>query len=285
MVVDLHLHSVFSDGSDTPEVIAEQASTAGLTAIALTDHDTLDGLPRAAEACRELGLLFIGGAELSVLWRDQSMHMLVYFLEPGNGPLQDRLAELRRSRAGRNDQIAVRLQELGLDISIEEVRLEAGEGVVGRPHFAGVLIAKGYVHSVPEAFDRYLAAGRPAYVPRMRLSAEDAITLSRASGGVPVIAHPHTLNLRADEFAVGFRELADHGLGGIEAYYGEYTPEMRARIARICADLGIVATGGSDYHGKYKPHLRIGTGTGDLRVPDSAFEGLLAARSGNLQDP
>lgn len=279
MVVDLHLHSVFSDGSDTPEEIAGQAASAGLTALALTDHDTLEGIPRAAAASRKLGIGFIGGAELSVLWRDQSMHLLVYFLEPGTGPLQDRLAELRRSRAGRNEQIAARLQELGLDITMEEVFREAGEGVIGRPHFAGVLIAKGYVQSVPEAFDRYLAAGRPAYVPRMRLTAEDAITSSRASGAVPVIAHPHTLNLRADEFALGFRELVDVGLGGIEAYYGEYLPEMRARIAKICDDLGIVATGGSDYHGKYKPHLRIGTGTGDLRVPESAFEGLLAARS------
>ena len=136
------------------------------------------------------------------------------------------------------------------------------------------MLDKGLVDSVAEAFDRYLAAGRPAYVPRMRLSAEEAITLSRKSGAVAVVAHPHTLNLRAEQFASGFRELVDLGLGGIEAYYGEYTPEMRARIAAICGELGIVATGGSDYHGKYKPHLAIGIGRGDLRVPEAALDQL-----------
>ncbi len=278
MAVDLHLHSIFSDGSDTPEQIAAQAAAVGLTAIALTDHDILDGIPRADAAAASHGINFIGGTELSVLWRDQGMHMLVYFLEPGSGPLQDRLGALQESRAGRNEQIAAQLRALGIDITMDEVLQEAGTGVVGRPHFAGVLINKGYVSSVPEAFDRYLAAGRPAYVPRLRLSAEEALALARSSRAVPVIAHPHTLNLRSDEFATGFRELVDLGLGGIEAYYGEYTVDMRTRIAEICSRLGIVATGGSDYHGKYKPHLQVGTGKGDLRVPDSVFDDLVAAR-------
>ena len=274
MAVDLHLHSYFSDGSASPAEIVALAVATGLSGIALTDHDVLDGIPEARAAAEAHGLRFIGGAELSVLWREQSMHMLVYFLEPGAGPIQDRLEELRRGRHSRNLEIVSRLQDLGLDITYEEVAEEAGTGVVGRPHFAGVLIAKGYVDSVPAAFDHYLAAGRPAYVPRMRLTAEEAIGLSRESGAVAVIAHPHTLSLRSDEFATGFRELVACGLGGIEAYYGEYSPEMRSRIAEICADLGIVATGGSDFHGTYKEHLEVGIGTGDLRVPDTAMDQL-----------
>ena len=274
MAVDLHLHSVFSDGSDTPTQIVETAAEIGLTGIALTDHDILDGIPEARAAAVIAGIRFIGGTELSVLWHDQPMHLLVYFLDPGAGPLQDRLGELQRSRHGRNLQIVERLRDMGLDITFEEVEIEADRGVVGRPHFAGVLIAKGYVSSVPEAFDRYLAAGRPGYVPRQRLTAEEAITLARESRAVPVVAHPHTLNLRADQFATGFRDLTELGLGGIEAHYGEYTPEMRLRIAAICDDLGIVATGGSDYHGKYKPHLAIGRGKGDLSVPDTAIDQL-----------
>ncbi len=274
MAVDLHLHSTYSDGSNTPVEIVERAVDIGLTGIALTDHDTLDGIPEAAIAAKSHSLRFIGGTELSVMWKDQSMHMLVYFLDPGSGPLQDRMVELRSSRHQRNIQIADKLQGLGLNVTIEDATKEAGGGVVGRPHFAGVMMQKNYVANVPEAFDRYLAAGRPAYTPRKRLTAEQAISLSHESRAVSVIAHPHTLNLRADEFATGFKELANHGLGGIEAYYGEYTPAMRSRIAEICEDLGIVATGGSDYHGKYKPHLSIGTGKGDLRVPDSAFERL-----------
>jgi predicted metal-dependent phosphoesterase TrpH len=278
VAVDLHLHSVYSDGSDTPEEIVAQACAVGLTGIALTDHDILAGIPEAEAAARQQGIRFIGGTELSVAWGTEAMHLLVYFLEPGPGPLQNRLDELRASRARRNDEIVSRLTALGLDISIDEVRREAGTGVVGRPHFAGVLIDKGYVDTVPEAFDRYLAAGRPAYVPRMRLTAAEAIMLSRRSGAVPVIAHPHTINLNADEFAAGFRDLVSIGLGGIEAHYSEYTPELRTRIAEICDELGIVATGGSDYHGKYKPHLSIGYGKGDLRVPDAVFDRLEAAR-------
>jgi predicted metal-dependent phosphoesterase TrpH len=278
MAVDLHLHSTFSDGSATPTEIVDQAAAIGLTGIALTDHDTLAGVPEAAAAAAARSIRFIGGTELSVSWRDQTMHMLVYFLRPGPGPLQDRLKELRRSRAARNLEIASRLQRLGLGVSMEEVEAEAGGGVVGRPHFAGVLISKGYVSNVPEAFDRYLAAGRPAYAPRLRLTAGEAIDLGRAGGAVPVIAHPHTLQLRAAEYASGFAELVARGLGGIEAYYGEYRPELRNQIAAICRKLGIVATGGSDFHGRYKPHLAIGTGRGDLRVPDEVFDQLEAAR-------
>jgi predicted metal-dependent phosphoesterase TrpH len=278
MAVDLHLHSACSDGSLTPTEIVHTAANIGLTGIALTDHDTLQGLPEAVTAAADRGIRFIGGTELSVLWKDQSMHMLVYFLKPEPGPLQDRMEELRVWRQQRNHHIATRLQELGLEVSMEEVTDEAGGGVIGRPHFAGVLIKKGYVASVPEAFDRYLASGRSAYVSRKRLSAAEAIELSRQSGAVPVIAHPHTLNLRAEEFATGFADLVSQGLGGIEAHYGEYTPTMRSRIAAICSDLGIVATGGSDYHGRYKPHLEIGTGKGDLRVPDDVVNQLEMAR-------
>ncbi len=279
MAVDLHLHSTYSDGSETPAAIIDTAVTIGLTGMALTDHDTLEGVPEAAALAATRGIRFIGGTELSVTWKDQSMHMLVYFLNPEGGPLEDRMGELRRSRHQRNVEMADKLQAQGLDITIEEVTREAGGGVVGRPHFAGVMIEKNYVANVPEAFDRYLAAGRPAYTPRLRLTAAEAISLGRASGAVPVIAHPHTLNLRSSEFATGFKELVDHGLGGIEAYYGEYRPALRSRIAEICAELGIVATGGSDYHGKYKPHLSIGTGKGDLSVPDVAFDQLEEARA------
>ncbi len=278
MAVDLHLHSTCSDGSLTPVEIVEAATTIGLSGIALMDHDTLEGVAEAATLAKQRVIRFIGGTELSVLWKDQSMHMLVYFLDPKPGPLQDRMEELRASRDHRNLHIATRLQELGLAVSIEEVSAEAGSGVTGRPHFAGVLIKKGYVASVPEAFERYLAVGRPAYVSRHRLTATEAIKLSRQSGAVPVIAHPHTLHLRAEEFAAGFSDLVSLGLGGIEAYYGEYTPTMRSRIAAICAELGIVATGGSDFHGRYKPHLEIGTGKGDLSVPDEVLDQLELAR-------
>jgi predicted metal-dependent phosphoesterase TrpH len=278
MAVDLHLHSTYSDGSSTPEEIVTRAAGVGLSGIALTDHDTLDGISEARTAAARVGIKFIPGIELSVDWRGQSMHMLGYFLEPGRGPLQDRLVDLQHHRTTRNRAIVAKLQQLGLDITLAEVETEAGDGVIGRPHFAAVMIKKGYSATVPEAFDRYLAAGRPAYAPRRRLTAEQAIELSLASGAVPVVAHPHTLNLTANEYAASFAELVELGLGGIECYYGEYTPALRNRLAALCSDLGIVATGGSDYHGKYKPNLAIGTGRGDLRVPDTVLDELARAK-------
>lgn len=254
------------------------ASEAGLSAIALTDHDNLDGIAEARTAAGRAGLGFIPGTELSVGWEGGAMHMLVYFLEPGPGPLQDRLVAIRDARTERNHEIVAALTNLGIDITYDEIVAEAAGTGIGRPHIAAVLVANGVVADIPEAFDRYLATGRPGYRPRLRLEARVAIKLARASGAVPVIAHPHTLEIPEAGYADAFRKLVDHGLGGIEAYYGEYSTELRKHLAVLCDDLGVVATGGSDYHGRYKPQLAVGTGRGDLRVPDRAVEYLVAER-------
>lgn len=278
MPVDLHLHSTKSDGTSTPAQVVHAAVAAGLSTIALTDHDNLDGIDEARAAAEGTGLGFISGTELSVDWEGGAMHMLVYFLEPGSGPLQDRLIAIRRGRSERNHEIVAALQGLGIDITHDEIAAEAGGSGIGRPHIAAVLVAKGIVADIPEAFDRLLATGRPAYRPRLRLGVDEAISLARASGGVPVIAHPHTLGIPADGYAEAFRGLVAAGLGGIEAYYGEYTPQLRRHLAGLCEDLGIVATGGSDYHGAYKPDLAVGTGRGDLHVPDHVVASLVAQR-------
>lgn len=274
MAVDLHLHSTFSDGTEIPESIVAMARQAGLSAIALTDHDNLDGIDRAAGACADAGIDFIPGTELSVDWNGTAMHLLVYFLEPGAGPLQHKLAAIQRGRSDRNERIAARLQELGFDIEYGEVVAEAGGTGIGRPHFAAVLVRKGYAADISDAFDRYLATGRPAYLARDRLEAVEAIDLARASGAVPVIAHPHTLGVAAADYRSAFMGLTDAGLGGIEAHYSEYDPALRAHLAELCSSLGIAATGGSDYHGTYKPALSVGTGRGDLAVPDTAVAAL-----------
>lgn len=280
MAVDLHLHSTASDGTETPERVVELAVDAGLTTIALTDHDNLNGIAAAARRAHELGIGFIAGTELSVQWESSgAVHMLVYHLEPGAGPLQDRLAWLQHSRATRNERIAQRLQELGLDITFEEVAAEAGGIVIGRPHFAAVLISKGYVPDMQTAFDRYLAAGRPGYLPRERLPAAEAIELAHASRAVPVVAHPHTLGISAEEYGHAFERLAELGLCGIESYYAEYEPDVRTHLADICDRLGLVATGGSDFHGRYKPGLEVGSGHGDLVVPDDVVDALESKRN------
>jgi predicted metal-dependent phosphoesterase TrpH len=206
------------------------------------------------------------------------MHMLSYFLEPGRGPLQDRLEELRRGRVVRNRAIVDALCADGIELTVGEVEAESGGGSVGRPHIAALLIRKGVVGTMAEAFDRYLAEGRPAYRPRVRLEAEEAVRLTAASGGVAVVAHPHTVAARAAEFSAAFEKFAAIGVAGIECHYAEYPPEQRRKLAETAARFGLIATGGSDYHGTYKPGLELGTGRGDLAVPDAAYEALLEAR-------
>lgn len=275
MPVDLHLHSIYSDGTDSPAEIVDLAVAAGLRTIALTDHDNLDGIAAIREAAEGHELDVIAGTELSVDWGSDAMHMLVYFLEPVEGPLQGRLAGIQQSRSDRNRRVADVLADLGMDVPYDEVVAEAKGKGVGRPHFAAIMVRKKYVASFAEAFDRYLGKGRPAYQDRVRLGAVETIQLARASGAVPAIAHPHTLGVGAEDYREAFGQLTDAGLGGIEAHYAEYAPELREHLASLCADLGIAATGGSDYHGSYKEGLHVGVGFGDLVVPDKAVEDLL----------
>jgi len=278
VAVDLHTHSRASDGSDPPERVIELAAERRLTAIALMDHDTLAGIPAARQAAERFGIPLIPGVELSVVWPTGTMHMLAYFLEPGPGPLQDRLEALQDGRVIRNIGIVGALNDLGIDITIEEVEEESGGNSIGRPHIAAILVRKGAAHSMADAFDRYLADGRPAYLPRLRLEAAEAVELTKASGGVAVVAHPHTVAGHSRGFTEAFEAFKAIGVSGIECHYSEYAPDIRTRLAAIAADFGLIATGGSDYHGTYKPGLELGIGRGDLSVPDEAYEALLSAR-------
>ena len=282
MAVDLHTHSNRSDGTDAPAAVVRFAARVGLEAVALTDHDTLAGIVEARHAAADLGIELVAGVELSVGWPTGRMHMLGYFIEPGPGPIQDRLEALRQGRDERNVRIVEALQDLGHDIELAEVEQEAGTGgadtSVGRPHIAGVLVRKGVVATNAEAFDVLLAEGRPAYRPRPRLEAEEAAGLISRSGGVAVVAHPHTIAVSADDFASSFARFREIGVVGVECHYGEYENSMRTHLARAAQSMGLVATGGSDYHGAYKPRVAIGVGHGDLHVPDDALAALHQAR-------
>lgn len=281
MAVDLHTHSDVSDGSEPPERIVELARDTRLTTVALTDHDTLDGIPAAQRAADRLGVDLIPGVELSCEWLDGGCHLVVLWLEPGTGPLQDRLHELQVSRDGRNERILERLAELGIEISPEELAAQAGGGVTGRPHIAALLVRRGAVTSVRQAFDEYLGNGKPAYVDRARLSPEDAIRLARESGAVTILAHPHTLRLdSAAEYRAAFERLGSAGLTGVECWYGEYSPAYRRSMVEMARSHGLIPSGGSDFHGTYKPGLDIGTGRGDLVVPDHVLDELADRRPG-----
>lgn len=278
MSVDLHVHSTASDGTDDPADVVRRAARLRLGTIALTDHDTLAGITEARRSAAASGIDLIAGAELSVDWPTGKMHLLVYFLEPTSGPLQDRLEWLREGRQERNALILKRLRDLGFEIGMSEVEAQAHGPSVGRPHIADSLVAAGYFETRGAAFVDLLGDGGRAYVQRRRLSAAEAITLARDSGAVPVIAHPYTIGLSRDDYSAAFRELTTFGLGGIEAYYPEHSPALREHLADLAASLGIVATGGSDYHGTGKPDIELGAGRGDLTVPATVVAELHAAR-------
>jgi hypothetical protein len=276
--VDLHLHSNTSDGADTPEDLMSLAAEEGLSHVALTDHDTLAGISRARVAAEQLGLGFISGVELSVDHIGTKIHLLVYFLEPGDGPLQSRLAELLEGRNSRNVDMIKKLNDLDYEITLADVQRHAEGPSIGRPHIADALVEKGYIASRDEGFSDLLNDGGPAYVERKRLTAAKAIQLARASSAVPVIAHPVTMGLTREEYGETFHQLTDLGLGGIEAHHPMHNVELRAHLTEIATTLGIAATGGSDYHGATKRAYRVGVGNGDLRVPESAVEQLHAQR-------
>ena len=277
-MIDLHVHSSASDGSESPAGVVRLAAAAGLKAIALTDHDTQSGVAEARLEADRTGVELVAGVELSVEWVQGAMHVVVLFLEPGPGPLQDRLAELRKGRSERNTRIVERLGEIGLPVSEAEILELAGGESVGRPHIAAVMVNRGYVESIFEAFDRYLGWGKPAYMARPRLSPEEAISLSLESGAVPIVAHPHTLGLNnSEEVTTTLRRLVKAGLVGIECYYPLYSPFEREGYAALAERFGLKPSGGSDYHGTYKPEVELGVGRGNLAVADEVLDALRPA--------
>lgn len=278
-MIDLHTHSTCSDGTDPPERIPELAAAAGCTAVALTDHDTLACIGRARARAGELGVELVAGCEVSCRYRGVSAHVLVYFVEDGDGPLQEELGRLRDDRVARNRRLAARLEELGIPVTYDEIVAEAaGEESAGRPHVAALLVRHGLAESVPDAFDRWLGEGQPAYVPKARVTPVEIAAAAAASGGVAVLAHPLTLGFDIaglDEVAA---ELAEAGFSGMEAHYARYTPDERAGLVAVARRHHLVPTGGSDYHGTVKADLWIGKGEGDLSVPDDVLAELRERR-------
>lgn len=268
MPVDLHTHSTCSDGSDSPAALVQLALAAGLSALALTDHDTLEGVAEARTAAVGTSLDFIPGVELSVDWEAGPAHLLAYCVEPGAGPLPDCLAEIRAGREQRNREILEALAHLGMEL--DPAGLRSGPGLVGRPHIAAALVRAGHAATPQDAFDLFLGRGRPAYRPRLRLTAAEAVRLIRRSGGAAVLAHPHTVAAAADAYAAALTAFRELGGAGIECHYPDYPPRLREHLAALARRLGMVPTGGSDYHGALRPGLALGIGRGDLAVPDAA---------------
>jgi predicted metal-dependent phosphoesterase TrpH len=248
--------------------------------MALTDHDSLAGIGPARQRAAELGITFVPGCEVSCLpVGPGGMHVLVYFVDEDDGPLGEELGRLRQDRRRRNLALAERLTALGVAVTYDRVvAIAGGEEGVGRPHFAAALVEAGAAESIDDAFHRYLGNDGSAYVGKARLSGPDVAALARASGGVAVLAHPYSMGLEGPDLARVVGELADAGFGGIEAVYGRYSPRQRTELGHLARRFDLVATGGSDHHGTVKPDLRVGTGQGDLKVPDKVVGQLEARR-------
>ncbi len=277
--IDLHTHSTASDGTDTPAQLIHKAARAGLRAVALTDHDTLDGLAEAeAEAIRH-GIRFIRGCEFAVNDDEGELHLLGLWMPEPSPRMREALREMQEHRRRRNETMLARLEASGLVITMEEVTALTGRESVGRPHMARAMVARGYVKSVAEAFGKYLGDGAPAFVPRALLSPEEGIALLRDEGAVSVLAHPFLhKDMSVRRLDALLARLAAWGLHALEAYHSVRT----ARHIRDCLDLaekhGLGVSGGSDYHGGAKPGITLGAGRGGMRIPLPVLERLEAFR-------
>jgi predicted metal-dependent phosphoesterase TrpH len=275
--LDLHLHTTHSDGSYTPTAVIELAQKAGVTTLAITDHDITTGVPEATMAGLERGIDVIPGIEISSTLGNSELHILGYFLDYRDARLNERLAVLRESRHRRNPKIIERLQAAGIDITYDEVRALAGTDSVGRPHIARILMEKKVVASAKEAFDKWLAEGRPAYVPRELPTPAEAIQWIKAAKGLAVLAHPTWVKTTEGTLTDLVRQLKADGLDGVEVHYSTHTPRQTSEYLALAKQLDLLVTGGSDFHGLTKPDIGVGVGKGALRVPGSLLDKLKSA--------
>jgi 3',5'-nucleoside bisphosphate phosphatase len=278
--VDLHLHTTASDGVMTPLKLVRYAKGKGLQAIAITDHDTIEGLEEGLAEGEKIGIEVIPGIEISAEHSPGSMHLLGYFFDIHHPLLVERLHYLQKARAERNPKIAEKLNRLGIKVTYEEVVKASGGGQVGRPHFAQVLVEKGYVRNFQEAFERFLKKGAPAYADKFRFEPSEALHFINEAQGIAVLAHPNTLGTNGSaELENLVLQLVKKGLRGIEVHYPEHSPLDVAQYKSLAERHGLLMTGGTDYHGIEGTELDMGVGRGDMKLPYSIVEDLKAARS------
>lgn len=263
--IDLHTHSTASDGTLRPAELVALAVTVGLKAIALTDHDTVLGLPEACAAGRDLGMEVIGGCELSVDSPHGSMHLLGLWLPENPSRLRAALDHLAMLRRTRNEQIIANLNRHGVDITYDELAAASGGGTIGRPHIARLLVDKGHAATLQDAFLNWLRPGTKGYAPKEKLMPRQAIALLKEEGATVILAHPCTLHLDGDALQTEVRELRDWGLDGIEVFYSMHTQAQTNAYADLCRRLGLLPSAGSDFHGDNKPGIALGRGKGGLR--------------------
>ncbi|MDZ7760994.1 MAG: PHP domain-containing protein [Desulfovermiculus sp.] len=276
--IDLHTHSTASDGSLTPDELVHAGKEAGLLALALTDHDTVSGLDLAVCTGKEIGLEVIPGCELSVQSTYGFMHILGLWVSPRPSSLQTALDWMQDKRWQRNEKMLAALRSLGISIENTEVKEEARGESVGRPHIAQVLVRKGVVGDMQEAFVRFIGSNGSAYIPKVKLTAGQAISALKGDQATVILAHPYSLDREAEELESELRRLKSLGLDGVEVYYPDHNPEQTDLFARLTTKLDLLPSGGSDFHGRIKPDIRLGVGRGDLSLSYGLLEKMKTAR-------
>lgn len=273
--VDLHCHSTASDGTLPPVAVVQLAVRNGLSAIALTDHDTIGGVAQAAAEARATGLDFLAGIEISAEYPSPgTMHILGYGVDPASSTLTELTRQLIQGRDNRNPRIVAKLNEMGMSVSMAEWEAEAKGGVLGRPQLAAILLRKGYVTSIKQAFDNYIGQGAPAYADKERFSPGRALEMIRESGGLPVLAHAIQLRTENDaQLNRVVKDLVDLGLAGIEVIHSDHDDAWIAKCGALADRYGLLKTGGSDYHGSNKKDINLGTARG-RRIPREMFDRL-----------
>ncbi|MDK1031903.1 MAG: PHP domain-containing protein [Planctomycetia bacterium] len=272
--VDLHTHSNVSDGVLSPSELVQRAAAAGLSAIALTDHDSVQGVTEAADQADKSGIEVVPGVEIGADFTNGALHILGYFLDVNNEHLRERLGWLCTTREERNQEMVDKLNSLGLEITLDDVKGTNPSIVITRAHFAAALIKKGYVTEWQEAFDRYLGRDGAAYVGRDHFTAVEAMDLIHSAGGLTSLAHPKQLNRPMEEVSTIVAEYAEGGLDAIEVDSSDHDLELKRAYVEIAQRHGLLMTGGSDYHGIDTRGLRIGKGSGDRLMPYEYLEAM-----------
>lgn len=265
--IDLHTHSTASDGSFTPTQVIEAAARAGLKAVALTDHDTIAGIPEAMAASEKYDIEFIPGIELSAFYLNQEVHIVGLFLDINDEQFIQRLENFRQIRDQRNIAMVRKMTEAGIDISIEKIREMDGDAVITRANFARYLLHIGYISSIDEAFDKYLSPGKPFFVPKTGVTPRDAIQAICDNGGIAILAHPLSYKFTSSQLDTCVELLKSYGLKGIETRYSTFSAADERDMKRLADRHRLLYSGGSDFHGNVKPHISIGKGMGKLLVP------------------
>ena len=274
-LIDLHVHSTASDGTLSPQEVALYAKVKGLSAIALTDHDTVSGVDECMKKGLEIGVIVIPGIECSADFYGKELHILGYYIDPTSEALHSKLKQLIDSRYARNLKMLEKLAEVGCPLTLDDLEADSTPGTVfTRAHFANALMRKGYISDRKEAFSKYIGRGLPAYVPREKFTVKECIEMIHAAGGLAVLAHPMLYGYSRTDVTNVLRGLAAEGLDGVESVYSTHTQEDVSHLLQVCLQLKLFPTGGSDFHGDNKPQLDLGTGYGDLKIPFEILEAM-----------